>query len=179
MIDDALSVADDLGPNITPRFPLSQEKAFENLVETYGNLREVVVAPMDTKRAIREAARCDGIMVHSPDVPEVYNAEIATLREWIDLASFVLCEEIECSDGEPSRRKLYNDILGHIAEMERRGLTILSGVMADEKAGDRSLRIAIVSVTPKLTDPGAVKRSSIFVDRRLISSANMEFNDMD
>lgn len=175
----AIALGYGKGAFYAPRIPLSQEKAFENLVETYGNLREVAVSRMNTQRAIREAARCDGIMVHSPDVSEVYEAEIGTLREWIDLASFVLCEDIECADGDPSRRKLYNDILGHIAEMERRGLTILSGVMLDEQAGDSGLRIAIVSVTPKLTDPGAVKRSSIFVDRCLISSADMELGDMD
>ena len=78
-----------------------------------------------------------------------------------------------------SRRKLYNDILGHVAEMERKGLTILSGVMADERLGNGNRKIAIVSVTPKLSDPGAVKRTSIFVDRRLSSSANMEFGEMD
>jgi len=136
------------------------------------------VAPMDTQRAIREAARCDGIMVHSPDVPEVYDAEIATLREWIDLASFVFCDEIECSDGEPSRRKLYNDILGYIAAMERRGLNVLGGVMTSKEAGSNELRVAIISVTPKLSDPGAIKRTAIFVDRRLIPS-NMALDDFD
>ena len=33
--------------------------------------------------------------------------------------------------------------------------------------------------TVKLSDPGAVKRTSIFVDRRLMSSADIEFGKMD
>jgi hypothetical protein len=50
---------------------------------------------------------------------------------YLDLASFVLADWIESSfDDEPLRRKLYNDILDHIKGMERRGLTVLSGVMS-------------------------------------------------
>lgn len=175
----AVALGYDKGAFHTPRIPLAPEKALESLVETYGHLQEVPVSPLNTQRAIREAARCDGILVHSPDVPETYDSDIANLREWIDLASFVLCDEIECSDPEPSRRKLYIDILGFVGEMERRGLTVLSGVMKVEEPGSRSLRVAIISVTPKLSDPGAIKRTSIFVDRRLMSPSNTTFGDFE
>lgn len=175
----AMALGREKGALYTPRIPLDPDKALEAMVDTYGHMEEVAVAPMNTQRAIREAAKCDGILIHSPDVPEVYEGEISTLREWIDLASFILCDEIECADAEPSRRKLYNDILGYIAEMERKGLNVLGGVMTSKEAGSNELRVAIISVTPKLSDPGATKRAAIFVDRRLISPSNMALDDFD
>lgn len=175
----AAALGREKGAFYTPRIPLGPEKAFEALVEAYGHMEEVAVAPMNTQRAIREAAKCAGILVHSPEVPEVYDDDISTLREWIDLASFVLCEEIECADEEPSRRKLYNDILGYVTEMERRGLTVLSGVMTSKEPDDNGYKVAIINVTPKLSDPGAIKRTSIFVDSRIIAPSNMTLPDFD
>ena len=175
----AAALGREKGAFHAPRIPLVPEKAFEALVETYGYMEEVAVAPMNTQRAVREAARCDGILVHSPEVPEVYDGDILTLREWIDLASFVLCEEIECADEEPSRRKLYKDILAYVSEMERRGLTVLSGVMTSKQPNDNGHKVAIISVTPKLSDPGAIKRTSIFVDSRIIAPSNMTLPDCD
>jgi hypothetical protein len=142
-------------------------------------MEEVAVAPMNTQRAIREAAKCAGILVHSPEVPEVYDDDISTLRESIDLASFVLCEEIECANEEPSRRKLYNDILSYVAEMERRRLTVLSGVMISKDPHEIGHKVAIISVTPKLSDPGAIKRTSIFVDSRIVVPSNMTLPGFD
>jgi len=175
----AMALGREKGALYAPRIPLGPEKAFEAMMETYGNLEEVSVSPMNTQRAIREAAKCDGILIHHPDVPHAYDDEISNLREWIDLASFVLCDEIECGDAEPSRRKLYNDILVYIAEMERRGLNVLSGVMLSSVPKDGNLKVAIISVTPKINDPGAIKRTAIFVDKRLISRSNMTLPDFD
>lgn len=90
-----------------------------------------------------------------------------------------MCEEIECADAEPFRRKLYNDILGYVAEMERRGLTVLSGVMTSNEPDDNGHKVAIISVTPKLSDPGAIKRTSIFVDSRIVAPSNMRLPDFD
>ena len=166
----AVALGYEKGAYHTPRIPLGPEKAFESLVETYGHLEEVAVSPMKTHRAIREAAKCDGILVHRPDVPQAYDDDIANLAEYLDLASFVLAEWIESSfDDEPRRRKLYNDILDHIRGMERRGLTVLSGVMPAPQPTLPNWKIAVVSVTPKLTDPGAIKRSHVYVDKRSIA----------
>ncbi|MEY9629022.1 helix-turn-helix domain-containing protein [Sinorhizobium fredii] len=111
----ALALGYEKGAFCAPRIPLGPEKAFENLVETYGYLEEVAVSPMKTHRAIREAAKCDGVLVHRPHVPETYDDDIANLAEYLDLASFVLADGIESAfDDEPRRRKLYNDILDYI-----------------------------------------------------------------
>ncbi|OCP01284.1 MULTISPECIES: helix-turn-helix transcriptional regulator [unclassified Ensifer] len=166
----AVALGYEKGAYHAPRIPLGPEKAFESLVETYGHLEEVAVSPMKTHRAIREAAKCDGILLHRPDVPQTYDEDIANLAEYLDLASFVLADWIENSfDDEPRRRKLYNDILDHIRGMERRGLTVLSGVMPAPQPTLPNWKVAVVSVTPKLTDPGAIKRSHVYVDKRNVS----------
>jgi transcriptional regulator with XRE-family HTH domain len=153
-----------------PRLPIGPETAAEQIVETYGHLEPVAVAPMKTHKAIRDAAKCQAYLIHRPDVPETYGNDIANLGEWLDLASFVLSDLVEDpSPSERGRRDLYNDILASVAELERRGLTVLSGVMAAPQPGLPDWKVAIVSVTPRLTDPGAPKRRHVMVDRRCVA----------
>lgn len=35
--------------------------------------------------------------------------------------------------------------------------------------------VAVLSITPKLTDPGASKRKQVFVDRRHVEMPNLSF----
>ncbi|ASP74425.1 hypothetical protein CDO28_23875 (plasmid) [Sinorhizobium meliloti] len=148
-----------------PVFLSDQRRRLKVLSRPTATLK-VAVSPMKTHRAIREAAKCDAVLVHRPDVPQTYD-DIASLAEYLDLASFVLADWIESSsDDEPRRRKLYNDILDHIKGVERRGLTVLCGVMPAPQPGLPRWRIAFFSVTPKLADPDAIKRSHLYVDKR-------------
>jgi hypothetical protein len=39
-------------------------------------------------------------------------------------------------------------------------------------------QVAVLSITPKFTDPGAVKRNQVFVDRRNVSLPNLGFRDV-
>ena len=95
---------------------------------------------------------------------------LANLTEWLDLACFILSTKIErMSASERGRRDLYNDILGCIREIEKRGLTVLSGVMNASQEGIPDWKVAVISVTPKLSDPGALKRRHVFVDRRTVA----------
>jgi hypothetical protein len=66
-------------------------------------------------------------------------------------------------------RALYDDILACVHELERRGLTVLSGVMHALQDRLPDWKVAIISVTPKLTDPGAPKRRYVMVDRRVFA----------
>ncbi|MGH6811787.1 MAG: helix-turn-helix domain-containing protein [Methylocella sp.] len=153
-----------------PRYRLGPEQAVASLVETFGEMQPVAVAPMNTHRQVREAASCHAFLMHRPDVPEDYDADLANLTEWLDLACFVLSTKIErTSASERGRRDLYSDILGCIREIEKRGLTVLSGVMNAPQEGVPDWKVAVISVTPKLSDPGASKRRLIFVDRRLVA----------
>jgi hypothetical protein len=49
-------------------------------------------------------------------------------------------------------------------------LTVLSGVMNAPQEGIPDWKVAVVSVTPKLSDPGALKRKHVLVDRRIVAS---------
>ena len=162
-----------------PRTPLGAEKASQEMIDTFGNVERVPVSAMKTQRAVREAISCQAFLVHRPEVPEVYDQDIANLIEWLDFASFSLSGDIQIEGEEsPSRRKLYGDILACVAELERRGLTVLSGVMDAPQPKIPEWKVSIVSITPKLTDPGAVKRNHVFVDRRSVVLSNMEFGDI-
>jgi transcriptional regulator with XRE-family HTH domain len=152
------------------RVPLGIDEAAASINETFGYLETVRVFPMRTHRAVREAARCDAFLVHRPEVPETYDSDIENLKEWLDLASFVLSDFVDGSSSpERGRRDLYNDILACIRDMERRGLNVLSGVMPAPQERLPDWKVAIISVSPKLADPGAPKRRHVMVDRRLVA----------
>lgn len=153
-----------------PRLPIGAEKAAEQMVETYSHTEPVVVAPMKTHRAISNAAKCQAYLIHRPEVPGTYDADIATLGEWLDIGSFILSDLVEDPlPSERGRRDLYNDILKCVGELGRRRLTVLSGVMAAPEPGLPDWKVAIVSVTPRLTDPGAPKRRHVMVDSRCVA----------
>jgi transcriptional regulator with XRE-family HTH domain len=153
-----------------PRLPITPEKATAEMVDTFGHLEPVAVRPMNTRRAIREAAQCQAILIHRPDVPETHDAELEILQEWLALASFILsAPEERLHRSERGRRKLYNDILLCIRDLERKGLSVLSGVMMAPLEQIPDWKVAIISVTPKFSDPGAVKRRHVLVDQRLVS----------
>jgi transcriptional regulator with XRE-family HTH domain len=152
-----------------PRYRLGPEQAAASLVETFGEMEAVAVAPMNTCQ-VREAARCHAFLMHRPDVTEIYDADLANLAEWLDLASFILSTETKrTSASKRGRRGLYNDILGCVREIEKRGLTVLSGVMNAPQEGIPDWKVAVISVTPKLSDPGALKRKHVLVDRRIVA----------
>jgi transcriptional regulator with XRE-family HTH domain len=159
----------DAGYFTAPRLPLGADEAAASLVDTYSHLEIVPVVPMTTHRAVRDAARCDAVLIHRPEVPEAYDDDIAGLQEWLDLASFILSDIVEPPPSERGRRDLYNDILTCVGNLERRGLTVLSGVMPAPQDRLPDWKVAVVSITPRLTDPGAAKRRHLMVDRRVVA----------
>jgi len=152
-----------------PRLRLSLDEVAAQLDDTYGQMEPVAVAPLKTHRAIREIAQSDAFLFHRPDVAESYDDAIANLGEWFDLASFVMSfPKNRLSSSKRGRRDLYNDILASVQELERKGFTILSGVMDAPQKGLPDWKVAIISVTPKQRDPGAPKRQHVMVDRRVV-----------
>jgi transcriptional regulator with XRE-family HTH domain len=152
-----------------PRLPKSCEDALADFTDTYGHLEIVPVSPMGTQRAIRELARTYAVLFHRPGVPDTYNGEIANLRDWLDVSNSILQNAEEESSPGRGRRDLYNDIIGCVRDLERRGLTLLSGVMHAPQKGFLDWKVGIVSATLKSTDPGAAKRKQILVDRRVVA----------
>ena len=162
----ALALGYDHGYLTTPRNPCSPDEVAAQL-ERMAQLEPVAVAPLRKHRQVRDLANCQAYLIHRPDVPEAYDDDIASLAEWLDLASFILTAPL---DGLPSpetrRRDLYEDILSSVQELEQRGLTVLSGVMHTPREGIPNWKVALLSITPKLSDPGAPKRRYVLVDRR-------------
>jgi transcriptional regulator with XRE-family HTH domain len=155
----------------TPRCAIPTEEAVTSLAADFEHLVPVEVAPLRSQRQVREAAHCHAYLVYRPNVSDAYDEEIAGLVEWFDLAAFVLGSATEVGSAEEvSRRRLYGEVLDAVRNLERRGLTILSGVLADPQSGLPGWKIAILSITPKRTDPGAMKRRQVYVDRRLTTT---------
>ncbi|WFS02375.1 helix-turn-helix domain-containing protein [Rhizobium tumorigenes] len=169
----AMALGFDRGAFHEPRLPIGKEEVAKHMQETYGNLAVVDVAPMRTHRAVRQATRCQAIIVHSADVPASYDEDIASLTEWLDFASFALSDLTDMEGVEEiSRRKLYEDILSCVSELERRGLNIQVGVVDAPQPKLPNWKVAVLSITTKLADPAAGKRSQIFIDRRNFALAN-------
>jgi transcriptional regulator with XRE-family HTH domain len=152
-----------------PRYRRPDEETAADL-DRLAQMEPVAVAHMTLHKQVREAANCHAFLIHRPDVPAHFDPEIANLTEWFDIASFVLSDRSDrASASERSRRDLYNDILACVKELERQGLTVLFGMMNAPQVGIPDWRVAIVSITTKALDPGAIKRRYVFVDRSLVA----------
>jgi transcriptional regulator with XRE-family HTH domain len=162
-----------------PRIRLPSEEAAATVVDRFSNLEVVPVVPVKTHQAIREAASCHAYLIHRPNVPDAYDADIETLQEWLDLGSFILSDFVDHGRSSEGRRELYKEILNSVTELERRGLKVLSGVMPAPQDAMPDWKVAVISITPKLTDPGAVKRRHLLVDRRVVALATMTTSSYD
>jgi len=133
-------------------------------------MEAVKVRSLRTHHQLRELTKCDAILIHRPEIGSAYDEQVEELKEWIDLTAFVLATEISGDDcGEGRRRELYNDVLACVQRIEKRGVTVLAGVMDAPQFRFPDWRVAVVSLTPKLTDPGAPKRRFILVDKRCVA----------
>jgi transcriptional regulator with XRE-family HTH domain len=152
----------------SPRRAIPFEQASAEMSDTFGHLEAVAVSPMRSQRKIREAANCQAFLVHRPEVPEMFDDEIETLGEWLDLASFILSTPSQEVSSQRGRRQLYNDILASVETLERSGFTVLSGAMNAPQDGIPDWKVAVISITPRSSDPGAIKRRHILVDHRCV-----------
>lgn len=162
------------GHYTAPRVTIPREQAEAEVSETYGNLWPLEVARFTTQAQVREAARCCAHLMHAPNLPEAYEADVESLREYLDLVSFCLAEQ---SDGIPmsdtARRPLYDHTLAAVKELERRSVTVLIGYLDAPQPKIPDWRVCIVSLTSRLTDPGAPKRKMMFIDKRVVAIENM------
>lgn len=146
-----------------PRMVLSPEE-MEAEAATFTNTRPIRLEPFKKERQVRELARSHGFVVSRPYLGPEFDADINALVEWLDVTGMVLGDPHPGEDG--SRRDLYASVLNAVETLERRGLTVLVGVMEDT-APEGAWRTSVISVTPKNRDPGANKGRSVFVDQNL------------
>ena len=167
----AVALGNEPGYFWKPRKALSPEE-MKSEAAKFANTRPIRLEPFKKERQVRELARCHGFVVSRPYLGSEFNADINALVEWIDVTAMVLGDPHPGKDG--SRRDLYASVLGSVETLERRGLTVLVGVMEDA-APDGAWRTSVISVTPKDRDPGAIKGRAVLVDRNL--SAGARFQD--
>lgn len=181
--DDALDlIAQALGyvsgHFTAPRCRIGAQESAKRLAKQFGEMEAVAVARMNTHRQVRAVAGCQAYLIHRPGVPEIYDADLTNLVDWLDLASSVLSDKIYKSPpAELKKHELYNDIVRCIREIEKHGFIVLSGVMNAPQERLPDWKVAVISVTPKLSDPGALKRKHLFVDRRTVRF-NRPFDDI-
>jgi len=166
----AIALGYEMGYLTSPRAAKTDEEGVANLDEVFGEMQAVSVRPLRTERQVRELAQCHAFLPHRPGVEHEFDEEIYGLVEWLDLASFILGESATNHrlDKTP-RRRLYRDILDHVENLERLGMTVLAGMMDAPQPGIPEWKMAVVSFSPRATDPGAAKRRVLLVDRRCVA----------
>ncbi len=150
-----------------PRRMLTHEEMRAEDEKTYRHRVFVPVKIITTQTQIRALAKCHLMMLHAPNVPEEHMGYVQQLGEWLDLTGFMISHlSPTIRDDERGRRDLYTDVLGHIREMNGRGLNVLAGTVEQPHKTLGTLKVAVVEITTRETDPAAAKRKLIAVDRR-------------
>jgi len=163
---DKIAVAFGLQPGyFTAPRPVDPRRA-SGFLERVAHTEAVRVRHLTTQIQVRELAQCHEFLVNAPGLDHL-KAEIAAVMEWLDLGSFVLDPPSRLHKcDERGRRELYVDILGAVAKLEAKGVTVLAGVLKRPRHGITDWKLAVLNITSKKTDPGALKRTHIFVDVR-------------
>jgi transcriptional regulator with XRE-family HTH domain len=162
----AVALGYERGYFTSPRCAIPAEQAQAELLEAFSNLEVVTVSRFKTQKQVREAGGCQAFLLHHPNVPAELEGEIRLLGEWLDLVSYVRSTPSSSFQRDGSKRALYGDVLDCVSSLEKAGLTVLLGTMPAPQDGIPEWKMAIVSVTPRNTDPGAMARTRILVDRR-------------
>lgn len=105
------------------RLPKGPEESIKSVIETYGSLEVVNVRELDNEKTLREVARTDALVLHRPLLPAEYDTDLAILAEWLEFLSFELSEEFGPQPASIRRRRLYRDLLDHLTDLNKKGLT--------------------------------------------------------
>ena len=161
---DRIAVALGFKPGYftTPRLPVSTE----DVVETWGNLESVRVRPLCNQNAVRQIANCHGFLLYPANVDKAHEDCVSELGEWLQALSFLIGSSSMADVREGRKRKIYEGVLGCVRQLRHRDLCVLGGVMDAPQPGIPEWRVAIITITSREADPGALKRRHILVDRR-------------
>jgi transcriptional regulator with XRE-family HTH domain len=166
------------GAFTAPRIPATSEEALQRLEESAAPFAETVavpVKPLRGHRQIADLARADLTIVDGSRIGDAYDADIDTLRAWLDLTSFILATEDKDSiirtDAHPVKRhKLYDDVLTCVRNIERRGYAVALAGTYQIETGNMAMpeaTAALLGFFPKLTDPAAINRQTLFAPARV------------
>lgn len=152
----------------------SPEDAAANFVKmfawTEGRV-PVTVAPFRTERQLRAALASFSLLLDS-DLDDAAD-DVAELREWFDLASFVQAERKGLIGAKLDRdfrvRRLWRDVLDRVERLERtHAAVVLTGTYAAEtvKSGE-SITIVVIAIRSRRRNPAASKISTLWADAKV------------
>lgn len=151
------------------------EEATANFVEifawTEGRV-PVAVAPFRTERQLRATLATYSLLLDS-DLDYDAADDVAELREWLDLASFVQSEREGVIGPKPDRnfrvRRLWRDVLDCIERLERtNAAVVLAGIYAAEsmKSGE-PVTIAVIAIRSRRRNPAASTITTLWADAKV------------
>ena len=163
----AIALGEEPGYYTRPRRKRAPDEV-ANGVRQIANAVHVKAEPFRTQTQVRELALCQGFLVNRPYLGDDFDDDISGLVEWLDLTSYVLTTKLPPeADGEGGRRELYASVLEAVQNLERRGVTVLVGIMLDPEPDANNYKTAVISITSRKMDPGAIKGRIVFVDPSL------------
>lgn len=155
-----------------PRPLQPADKVAAEFSEKFGRLEAVPVRHLNTQAQVRALAGCHSFVVNAPELDDL-KEDIRGLVEWLDLAAFVVSPLTHSGSDEGGRRRLYADVLIAVANLEKQGVTVLAGIMPHPQHGIDDWKIAVINVTRKSMDPGAINRKFVLVDTRAITQSRV------
>lgn len=178
----ALTLSQSRDAFTAPRVPLSDEEAAAVLVESFSWMEgrlPVAVAPLRQERQLRDLASTDLAIVTS-DLGEDAGDDVDSLREWLDLTSFVRAE-----DGTlmPKRertfrlRRLYKEVLDAVSDLERRHKAVCLAGTYEAKSSmpvHERVRVAVIAVRSRERNPACVKIERLMADETIDMRAAMQ-----
>lgn len=151
------------------------DEAVANFVEmfawTEGRV-PVAVAPFQTELQLRTMLATFSLLLVS-DLDDDAADDVAELREWFDLASFVQAERAGLIGPKPDRdfrvRRLWRDILDCVERLERtHAAVVLTGTYAAEPmTGGQQISIAIVAIRSRRRNPAASTITTLWADAKV------------
>jgi transcriptional regulator with XRE-family HTH domain len=157
----------DRGYLTGPLFRKSFGEVVAEFVAAFRDMTPVSVKPLRLQRQIRVLAKCHSFIAYRRHVGDEYDKEVTELTEWLHLASGLFSTPDPSERGR--RRELYSSVLDSVRRLEARGVTVLAGVMETPQPSVPDWKMAVISLTSKLFDPGALKRKVVLVDRRYLA----------
>lgn len=113
------------GAFTTPRVPHSPDVTAQLVADSLSWIDECVpvdVAPLRKEAQLRALAKTEIVIIQS-DLGETADADIAELREWLDLLGFVKAEIdgvfSNIREPAPKLRRLYGDVCRFVEQLER------------------------------------------------------------
>ena len=154
--------------------PFGQEewkRRVEASLEPFLDRVPVSVRPLRTQPQVAELARTYLYLIDGGRLDEAYQDDFAALGETLDFLAFVLCTEDEESIIQierwerVKRRDLYKMVLDQVREIERRANAVALAGTYQAETGTAMIPtadVALIGFFPKLSDPGAIKRRTLF-----------------